>query len=157
MYGEIHLIKGSFCNTLCNYMYCTILSWIHFCATYIVSCLRHGYLVQNVYTMCNFTLVALFKFTHHCLDCRQELSQMNHDLEARLAQLEKDNLHFTEQVASLTGQLSTAQQEGQLANRLLEEARNQLEDRERQQNENVWDSHVIILCHTLCLREPLAF
>lgn len=62
---------------------------------------------------------------------------MNHDLEARLAQLQRDNLQSSEQVALLTQQLSTAQQEAQLANKLLEETRTQLEDIQKQHEENV--------------------
>lgn len=62
---------------------------------------------------------------------------MNHDLEGRLAQLQRDNLQSSEQVAVLTQQLSTAQQEAQLANRLLEETRAQLEDVHEQHEENV--------------------
>ena len=59
---------------------------------------------------------------------------MNLDLEARL---QSDNLQSSEQVALLTQQLSTAQQEAQVANRLLEETRAQLQDMQKQHQENV--------------------
>ena len=59
---------------------------------------------------------------------------MNLDLEARL---QSDNLQSSEQVALLTQQLSTAQQEAQVANRLLEETRAQLQDAQKQRQENV--------------------
>ena len=59
---------------------------------------------------------------------------MNLDLEARL---QSDNLQSSEQLALLTQQLSTAQQEAQVANRLLEEARAQLQDMQKQHQENV--------------------
>ena len=62
---------------------------------------------------------------------------MNHDLEARLAQLQRDNLQSSEQLTLLTQQLSTAQQEAQLANRLLEETRAKLQDSQKQHQENV--------------------
>ena len=69
--------------------------------------------------------------------CRQELSQMNLDLEARLAQLQSDNLQSSEQVALLTQQLAAAQQEAQVANRLLEETRAKLQDAQKQHEVNV--------------------
>ena len=76
--------------------------------------------------------------------CRQELSQMNHDLEARLAQLQTENLQSSEQLTLLTQQLSTAQQEAQLANRLLEETRTKLQDSQKQHQENVSLGHMLI-------------
>ena len=77
---------------------------------------------------------------------------MNHDLEARLAQLLMDNQHFTEQVATLTQQLSTAQREAQLANRLLEEARVQKEEVEKQHDDKVWDSYMCTFTCVSCIR-----
>ena len=59
---------------------------------------------------------------------------MNLDLEARL---QSDNLQSSEQVALLTQQLSTAQQEAEVAKRLLEETRAQLQDMQKQCQENV--------------------
>ena len=59
---------------------------------------------------------------------------MNLDLEARL---QSDNLQSSERVALLTQQLSTAQQEAEVANRLLEETRAQLQDMQKQRQENV--------------------
>ena len=69
--------------------------------------------------------------------CRQELSQMNLDLEARLAQLQSDNLQSSEQVVLLTQQLAAAQQEAQVTNRLLEETRAKLQDVQKQHEVNV--------------------
>lgn len=79
-----------------------------------------------------YTVIKTCSYIHAL--CRQELSQMNLDLEARL---QSDNLQSSEQLALLTQQLSTAQQEAQVANRLLEEARAQLQDMQKQHQENV--------------------
>ena len=62
---------------------------------------------------------------------------MNLDLEARLAQLQSDNLQSSEQVALLTQQLAAAQQEAQVTNRLLEETRAKLQDAQKQHEVNV--------------------
>ena len=89
----------------------------------------------------------LWSITCSYLIYRQELSQMNHDLEARLAQLQSENLQSSEQLSLLTQQLSTAQREAQLANRLLEETRAKLQDSQKQHQENVSLGFHPITCH----------
>ena len=63
---------------------------------------------------------------------------MSQDLEARLAKLDTEKVQYAEQVTSLTEQLSQAKQEAELANRLLEESRTQMEQMKKHQHaENV--------------------
>jgi hypothetical protein len=72
---------------------------------------------------------------------------MNLDLEARL---QSDNLQSGEQLALLTQQLSTAHQEAQLANRLLQETREQLQDMQKQNQENVSLGALFYLMQAKC-------
>ena len=72
---------------------------------------------------------------------------MNRDLEARLVQLQNDNLQLGEEVSSLTIQLSTSQQEAQLADRQLEEVKIQLEEHHKQHENTVWQDTDMCIYH----------
>ena len=77
------------------------------------------------------------------------MSQLNQDFESKLAELEAEKTSYTEREASLSEQLSQAEQEIELANRLLEESRAQIEEMKKRHAEKVRDS--LVTCIHVCM------
>ena len=77
------------------------------------------------------------------------MSQLNQDFESKLAELEAEKTSYMEREASLSEQLSQAEQEIELANRLLEESRAQIEEMKKRHAEKVCDS--LVTCIHVCM------
>lgn len=79
---------------------------------------------------------------------------MSQDLNARLVQLDTEKIQHAEQLTSLTEQLSLAKQEAELANRLLEESRTQVEQMKNQQHTEdkkvLYDSSSMLIHMSVC-------